>query len=403
MNKIPMQRLRILTIIALLSAGLLSAQPSMDTLRERPGAWARGEAMIVQPVRPLTDLDRAELAEKGVLLRQALPGERFLARVTSGADVSDPRLMSVERLTPAMKLQRSAVRDLQRGATWLELNVTFVRDVTFEEARQSVLAAGGTLTEVFATDFLPMQRLEVRVPRVALDALSQDQRVLAIAAPIRLKIESHNSDSAKVSKVDLLHEAPYGLTGEGVTVSLFEISGAQDSHVEFGGRLTVHTAQGGGDGRHATHVAGTIGAAGVNPKAKGMAPNAKIEQFVVTGSSGTLNRKRDLAGLGVIADNNSWGYVLGWSEEDGQSVWNNAGQYYGAYELEITAAIDQISNEKNVLFVHSAGNDGNGAGNLGFEWSGHLHVDEKYDTIKDQVFCYSRDGSGTDCPASVCT
>jgi subtilisin family serine protease len=401
MNKTPMQRLGILTITALLSAGHLAAQPTIDTPRERRGAWTRGEAMIVQPARPLTDLDRAELAEKGILLRQALPGERFLARVTGGADVSDSRLTSVERLTPAMKLQRSAVRELERGSTWLDLSVTYVRDVTFEEARQSVLAAGGALTEPFATEFLPMQRLDVRVPRVALDALSRDQRVLAISAPLRFKIESHNVDSAKLSKVDVLHEAPYGLTGEGVTVSLFELSPAQDSHPEFEGRLTNHMT-GGSDPRHATHVAGTIGAAGITSRAKGMAPKAKIEQFIVPSNSKILvTRKQNLPSFGIVVDNNSWGYVLGWSVEDSRSVWNNLARYYGAYELEITAALDQISNEKNILFVHSAGNDGNGP-SFG-SWSEHLHVDEEYKTITDQVFCYSNDGSGNDCPASLCT
>ena len=178
-----------------------------------------------------------------------------------------------------------------------------------------------------------------------------------------------------------------------------------------------------GDKAHATHVAGTIAAAGINPQAKGMAPAARIYEFCVEGPSnqcedlgtyGWLKMKDErLEPLGVVADNNSWGYVLGWGSDGGIPVWNFLGDYFGAYDLIITSPIDRISTERNVLFVHSAGNEGNPQSFNGDSFASHRHVfidcteencngKKEGDTDTSKLYCYSKDLSGNDCPAN-CT
>jgi hypothetical protein len=69
---------------------------------------------------------------------------------------------------------------------------------------------------------------------------------------------------------------------------------------------------------------------------------------------------------------------------------------WGAYDYEFTAPLDQISRDRGVHFVHAAGNEGNsGPGGM---WNPHRHRDPESGAIDNtKVYCYSKNGSGTDC------
>ena len=364
-----------------------------------------GRAWVLRPAAALTAADEADLAQKGIVVQHALAGGRYLARVRDGADLSDVRVGSAERLTAEKKLHPSAIRAAALARATAELNVVFHQDVPFEEAREAILAAGGSL-DVFALKYLPSQRLEVKMPPAAVMTLAEDERVFAIAGKRNVKIATDNATTAQVSHVTELYDAPYGLSGAGVAVSLFELAPAQESHVEFGGRLKVDATGGGnGDRRHATHVAGTIGAAGVNPAAKGMAPKSNIYQFCVpvpglnTCNTDWLELKDEkLTPFGVTVDNNSWGYIWGW-ESGSPPIWNEGDKYWGAYDLMLASPIDKIANERSILFVHSAGNDGNQQ-TFTDEWKTHIHYNPDTGENRTGTYCVSKNGSGTDCPTT---
>ncbi|HEY0143815.1 MAG TPA: S8 family serine peptidase [Thermoanaerobaculia bacterium] len=374
--------------------------------RDRGPFRDRGQHFIVQ-TDGLTDADRADLVAKGVVFQRALTKGRSVARVADPARVAGDSRIALVPFTVEQKLQRSALREAMRAKEHAQLIVSFHEDVTFEEARQAILSAGGSLFDPLETRFGVMNRLQAFVPTVSVRTLASDDRVLALAGPVRMKMESHNAKSAEIAHVTELYSAPYNLSGEGVVISLYELAEAQGNHPEFQGRMTVHASGGStGDKSHATHVAGTMGAGGVNPDAKGMAPKVQIHQYRASGSAEQWLRSKsdNLAPLSVIADNNSWGYVLGWQTEGGGGypVWNGFGDYYGGYDLTLAAPIDQITREKGVLFVHSAGNDGDLPEFL--EWQQHRHVNDDLDADLTQTFCVSRNGSGTDCPGTpTCT
>jgi subtilisin family serine protease len=400
-----MRRLPAVLLSLVVSIPLLGA--SIESAAQPKGGARAGRAVILETTHPLTTEDRAELAREQVFVRHALPGGRYLARVADGVQADDSRIVAIEPLTAGKKIHASAYREAVSGRSWAELNVIFHRDVEFDDAHAAIAAAGGSLVQPLTTRFSPSQRLLAKFPPSALEAIASDERVFAVAGPRRWRVASDNARSAAASHVTELYSAPYGLSGQGVVVSLFELGAAESTHVEFGGRLTVVPFAGAsGDKMHATHVAGTIGAAGINPNAKGMAPNAVIQQRCVgTGSNGCdsdwlEDKDVNLAPLGVVADNNSWGFVLGWSN-DTYPVWNASDVYWGAYDLIVGAPLDEISIEKDILFIHSAGNDGNQQTFAG-EWSEHWHVDDAFETIRDKIFCYSVNNSGTDCPTG-CT
>lgn len=370
------------------------------------GREAGGRHMILHAAA-LTQSDRAELAAKGVIVQTPLTGDRYVA-IVRDETVADARVRSFEPITANAKIDRGVYAQLAHGRTWTDVNVIFHEDVTYDEARAAILAAGGTI-DPLRTRFLPAQRVVTRIAPAAVTALANDDRVLGVVGPRTWRPASDNAPSAALSHVTDINASPYNLTGEGVAVSLFELAAGQGDHIEFGTRNTVFAVGGAsGDKAHATHTAGTIGATGLRPDAKGMAPNVRIYQFCVESGSNDCttqwldDKEEKLAPLGVVADNNSWGFILGWSSEGGIPVWNNSAEYYGAYDLVVAAPLDKISNEKNVLFVHSAGNDAVPPSFLGSPWSEHRHVDDNFETIPDKTFCYSQDLSGTDCPAGTC-
>lgn len=359
--------------------------------------------LVYSPGRPLTDADRVELASRGITVQRALGNGRYIVAVESAT--SRPAIAgdAAERftpLTPDEKIQRSALRVAAHGRPFTELRVMFHGDVTFEEARQAVYASGAAFEDPLALDLGVMQQIDVIVPAGRLESLASDDRVLAVIGMPAKKIRADNAVSAALSRVTELYTAPYDLSGAGVNASLFELAEAQGNHPEFGDRLKVNTTGGStSDKQHATHVAGTIGASGVDPQAKGMAPKVTLHQFRASGDASQWLKTKDqsLPPLGVLVDNNSWGYVLGWDSEGADWVWSDLAEYFGAYDLGYTAPIDQITRERGILFVHSAGNEADlpPLNNLGQ----HRHVDFQGDPILTEWFCYSANGTGTDCPA----
>lgn len=393
-----MRRTLLLLVVLSLSSGNLFAawDRSVDSESERIG---RSRHYIYSPPQALTAAEQGKLAASGIEVASAVSNGRYLVRVAPGVAVN----ASFERLTGEKKIHRGAVRGIASGRAFARVNVLFHDGVSFEAAKGVIAAAGGAMEDPLQLEFLIPSRIPARIPSMSLLALAGDERILMIQGPARLKAAIDNATTARLSGVDVIHQAPYGLTGEGVTLSFFEFAPADATHVEFGGRLTTHlTGAETGDVEHATHVAGTMIASGTNAAAKGMAPASTLHEFSARGDS-MFNRKEALPSFGSVADNNSWGYVLGWCTAPSCEgwVWDDTEEYYGAYDVTYTAPIDRISRSTKVLFVHSAGNDAEKRGPL-VAPNAHRHTDDAGDLITG-TFCYSQNGSGTDCPAPTCT
>jgi subtilisin family serine protease len=390
----------------LLLSFLVIAQPAFTATRNRdtePAVRERAEGreVIVEPRHVLVPQERAALAALGAKVLSPLPNGRYLVRLAPGVtlDASDPRVASVQPVTMEMKVDHRIVREL-RGRAFGRINVFFHEDVSFAEARETIAEAGGSLANPLALDFVPPGYLVAQVPAAAIQTLAHDGRVRMLRAPLRLKVQSDNVVSAAVSKVTEVQAAPYNLSGNGVVVSVHEL-GAAFNHSDYGGRFTPHFT-GGDDVSHATHVIGTIigSGAGFAP-AKGMAPQATLHEYEVGDLEDYLEQKQTaLKEVGSVADNNSWGYTLGWESSGASWVWWGGAEYHGAYFPEITSGIDQAARNNPILFVHSAGNDGDDVGPLTAPQQ-HKHVDED-NNVEPQIYCYSQDGTGNDCP-TPCT
>ncbi|MDD2240863.1 MAG: S8 family serine peptidase, partial [Kiritimatiellae bacterium] len=87
-----------------------------------------------------------------------------------------------------------------------------------------------------------------------------------------------NKNAAISSAANLLYPVPYNLDGTGVKVGVWDAGAVLNTHQELSTTRVVKRNAVATD-PHATHVAGTIGASGVNANAKGMAPNVKIDSW----------------------------------------------------------------------------------------------------------------------------
>jgi hypothetical protein len=112
---------------------------------------------------------------------------------------------------------------------------------------------------------------------------------------------------------------------------------------------------------HATHVAGTMMALGINPSAKGMAfglLGMLAYNFEFDQSEMNLE-----AAAGLLLSNHSYSRIAGWYYDDGQARWEFRGRagenedYKFGYYSDEAANLDEIAyNAPNYLVVKSAGN-----------------------------------------------
>ena len=168
--------------------------------------------------------------------------------------------------------------------------------------------------------------------------------------PIYYSLE--NVNAAKSTRANTLNSGGIlglALDGQGMYSGVWDGGPVRVSHQEFGGRMTIS------DGLttlndnsfHATHVTGTVGAAGVSPNAKGMASLSTVKTF---DWNHDLAEVLEEARNGLLLSNHSYGIPLA----------NMPGNWFAGAYSGVAALWDQLAyNVPYYLMVAAAGNDGN--------------------------------------------
>lgn len=173
----------------------------------------------------------------------------------------------------------------------------------------------------------------------------------------------------------------FNLDGQNMRVYEWDGGGVRTTHKEFGGRVTQ------GDkpmrlSAHATHVAGTMVASGINGLAKGMAPMANLMAFDWVDDN---NEMTTAAKFGALVSNHSYGYIGGfsWGNWSGITGWHWLGDegdqdyvFYGKY-TERDRGWDLIAmNAPYYLPVKAAGNDRNNGPDPGNPYMVYVKVNK---------------------------
>ncbi|MEQ6118972.1 S8 family serine peptidase [Reichenbachiella sp. MALMAid0571] len=143
------------------------------------------------------------------------------------------------------------------------------------------------------------------------------------------------------------------LNGESMTLGLWDGDAVRTTHQEFGGRVTlvdgIRFSSSNSGTEHATHVAGTLIAAGVSDSAKGMASAALLRASDWNSDESEMTA---FAAGGYLISSHSYGYST--DSRDGWPNWR-----FGYYD-DTAEAWDEISfAAPYYLIVKAAGNDGN--------------------------------------------
>ena len=182
---------------------------------------------------------------------------------------------------------------------------------------------------------------------------------------------TQNRNAAISTAADLVRNtAPYNVNGSGYTVGVWDGGAVRDTHQEFGGRVNVIDT--GATSYHSTHVAGTIGAAGVVASAQGMAPSVTIDSYNWT------NDESEMSGRGatfpgesgsIYLSNHSYGLVTGWVDGDWSGtygphwfgVWGEAeDRDFGRYDTSYSQDWDAVCYAAPYFLpFKSSGNDRN--------------------------------------------
>jgi hypothetical protein len=153
--------------------------------------------------------------------------------------------------------------------------------------------------------------------------------LMAIRGDWVCMFKTQNVTAAIATAVNLVRDTPpYDLSGTGQTVGVWDAGSARRTHREFGSRVTI--VDGARPYSHSTHVTGTIGAVGIEPRALGMAPavNVASYDFDEDLAEATLRAMSYAGEAGTIqVSNHSYGWVCGW---DYSSHWP---RWYGTWGL----------------------------------------------------------------------
>jgi hypothetical protein len=274
------------------------------------GTLAPRAHVMAQFVKPPGQNERRQLAALGIEALDALPGRTLIVsapadRLPSLAQLSGLRWAGPFRASDKLDagLAAGAVGSWARSRDGrVALTVQFHKDVTIREAEALVVATGGELLASLAS----LPSVTALFPP-GLSARLTFQDAVQYVSVMDPPLGEHNDGAAVAANVTPLGQAPYNLTGAGVTGLVYDSGIVDNAHLDFAGRLLELDAA---DNvrAHSTHVAGSFAGSGANSTGNdsagnpnggtanqwaGMAPAANIRSF---GSSGSTDVLYDSAG-----------------------------------------------------------------------------------------------------------
>lgn len=176
-----------------------------------------------------------------------------------------------------------------------------------------------------------------------------------------------NVNAAISSAADKVRNtAPFSVDGTGVTVGIWDGGDVLTTHQELTGRVALFDSVGTSD--HATHVAGTIAAAGVDSFAEGMAPGALIDSYNFLNDEAEMaSRAASFAGESgkLYISNHSYSFITGWTFGDFSG--NIGPHWFGVFGDREDSLFGRYLNDWDAIAeaapyylpIKSAGNDRN--------------------------------------------
>jgi len=252
--------------------------------------------VVVQFERPIDASAKARLEASGVALQRYLGSNAHFVKLTSGPGAiqaaSETGMVAAYEIELDWKLHPMVARGelpdyavaKVAGLTLLDpdeeidtaaLYVIFHPDVDLDNEGALAITRHDA---VIYSYMWSINAVVVWVPLANVLELAAEDVVQWVEPPLP-PLDVVNDSNRAITQVDVVNAPPYNLDGTGVNVLVYDGGYARQSHVDFGGRLTVRDSS--GMSNHSTHVAGTIGGDGTASGGTyaGMAPGVVIQSY----------------------------------------------------------------------------------------------------------------------------
>jgi hypothetical protein len=311
------------------------------------------------------DAVRAQLEGLGVTLLQYVPNNTWIAKLPIDIDRAAGvysvrwvgRLLADDKLPDS--LREKSIVALDQGKPVLTLDVEAVQG-SLDEAAARVTALGGSVLE--RDEALAVMR--VTLPRKSVRALAESDAVIWLSPEMPLAL--YNNFIRTHAQVNTVHQAPYGLTGAGVQLGIWD-GGEIFAHGDFGTRLNV--IETGTISAHATHVAGTMAGSGLRSNLfapgpglpafpvnhfRGVAYGADIIGYdFVAGALPYSEHNAAIVTHGIDNSQNSWGGDISTANAN-CALMGNYETYARNYDLIVNGTFG-----RKIPVVFAVGNDRN--------------------------------------------
>jgi hypothetical protein len=259
-----------------------------ETLRDA----AADRHVLVRFDGPVSLEQRDALARAGLTLQTYVGGFAYVAKlsddgVDANAIANAAPLRGAARMEGSWKIHPLAaaeeypeyalINTTNAADPIVAISVLFHPDAPMGEPARDVIRRHGG---VIQRELLSLPVIVAHVPRSAIAAIAAEPAVQWVEPPLPQlsPVALRNDSNRERTGADIVHAAPYNLTGAGVVAFVFDAGTVMASHEAFfPGRVTVIDND--GVSFHATHVAGTIGGNGASATGqlrKGMAPGVTL-------------------------------------------------------------------------------------------------------------------------------
>lgn len=316
---------------------------------------------LIQFDAPPLQAERAKLTQLGVTLLDYVGGDAYYVRVRQDVQPVELANAGACALAPLKEEWKVDARLLNDPPAWVQDGGEGMLRVDvhyFPVDRNLIIAELGEMGYTGVQFSEVLRSFELLVSQADLSRLAAKPWVMRVS-PVPAPQELYNYRSRILNRSNVLQKATSlggrGLSGRGVKVGVWD--GNVEYHVDYGNRLHIQefetTVK--SSGSHGMHVSGTVAGAGLlDPKARGMAPNATLYTY---NFNKQRNGKREHEEMleaqrqfGISLTQNSYGPALG-----------NLCRYLDQLSYDATGAdltMDALTQRIPTLtLVYAAGND----------------------------------------------
>ncbi|HEV7779882.1 MAG TPA: S8 family serine peptidase [Chitinophagaceae bacterium] len=317
----------------------------------RTAAKTSGKSFaIIQFEQIPTEEEKQQLKSSGIELLDYIPGNAYTVTITGSLNeaaliatkaraVIEPGAM--QKMQPELATGNFPSWAVKTPGT-VDVWVSFPRTFSYETVQKEMLQRN---FEIIGTDHKNYRIIALRVTLLRLGELALLPCIEYVQV-IPGEDKALNYNSMFLSKAHVLKASlavgGQNLNGQGVVVGIGD-DGDMQTHLDFTNRLINRSGE--TPHAHASHVAGTVGGAGIIQELyAGYAPKAKIIGQVF--SHVFLNAPAYVQDHGMVITNNSYGSVV------------HECAYNGLYDLTARILDQQAFDLPELQNVFAAGNDG---------------------------------------------